>query len=117
MKLASMASYVGVVKPKFLILTGRREWGSNSPRYNAALTPALNAPRYHAIMERLMPYHEIGILSQDSDQIKDAWPMLGEPYVIAADLEAYSACAIAGIQATPVKHAITIMDMGRLTRV
>jgi hypothetical protein len=101
-RLASMPSYIGSPKPRFLVLSGYRTWSPSMPKFQAALTPTLRTERNHAILERLLPYHHFGILSQDADQIRDVWPIFDGPPVIATDPEAYAACAIAGIHAMPI---------------
>jgi hypothetical protein len=108
-KIASMKSYVGSLQPKFLVLSGSRSWPVGLPSFYAALTPARSVPRNHAIMQALLPYEDFGILSQDGDQIKEVWPVLGRPPVIATDPEAKAACVIAGIPVTPIRSALVIM--------
>lgn len=110
LKIATMPSYVGSLNPRFIVLSGHRPQHPNMPAFRAALTPTMSSPRNHAILERLMPYEDFGVLSQDGDQIKDAWALFGRPPVIATDPEAYAACAIAGIEATPIKSALSIME-------
>ena len=109
LKLASLRSYVGALNPQFLVLCGNRSWPLGMPKFNAALTPIRNMPRNHRIMEALLPYENFGILSQDGDQIRNVWEILGQPPVIATDPEAKAACAIAGIPVTPIKTALVIM--------
>lgn len=108
LKLAGLGSYVGSVNPKYLILTGHRPHAPNLPDFKAALTPHQGAQRYHAIMDRLMPFEQFGIMSQDGDQISAAWQLLNQPEVIVTDPEALSACAIAGIKATPITKSTVI---------
>jgi hypothetical protein len=109
LKLSSLESYVGSLDPRFLVLTGHREWPLGMPNFLAALTPIRSAPRNHAIMQALMPYDNFGILAQDGDQIKDAWPLLGSPPVIATDQDAKAACVVASIPVTALRAALVIM--------
>lgn len=109
LKLADMSSYVGSTDPRFLVLTGHREWPHGMPNFQAALTPLRLTPRNHAIMQALLPYDNFGILSQDGDQIKEVWPKLGKPPVIATDSDAKAACVVANIPVTPIRSALVIM--------
>jgi hypothetical protein len=108
-KIASMRSYVGSLNPRFLVLSGNRSWPLGLPNFYAALTPIRSVPRNHSIMQALLPYENFGILSQDGDQIKDVWGVLGSPPVIATDPEAKAACIIAGIPVTPIRAALVVM--------
>ena len=108
-KIAHLHSYVGSLNPQFLVLSSNRSWPHGTPSFNAALTPVRSVPRNMAIMEALLPYDDFGILSQDGDQIKEVWPLLGNPPVIATDPEAKAACVIAKIPVTPIRAALVIM--------
>ena len=108
-KVAGMRSYVGSLDPEFLVLSSNQSWPLGLPNFHAALTPVRSVPRNHSIMQALLPYHNFGILSQDGDQIKSVWPLLGRPPVIATDPEAKAACVIAGIPVTAIRAALVIM--------
>lgn len=109
LKVVSMRSYVGSLTPRFLVLSSNGALPIGLPNFYAALTPVRSVPRNHNIMEALLPYDDFGILSQDSDQIKNVWPLLGRPPVIATDPDAKAACVIAGIPVTPIRAALVIM--------
>lgn len=112
LKLAGMESYVGSPWPRFLVLEGHRHFQPSRPKYQAAITPSFVDNRNMAIMERLLPYDDFGMLSQDADQIRSAWPFFDRPPVIAVDSEAAAAAAIAGIKAWSLKSldATKIME-------
>jgi hypothetical protein len=109
LKVASMRSYVGSLNPRFLVLSSNGAWPIGLPNFYAALTPVRNDHRNHSIMQALMRYDDFGMLSQSSDQIKNVWPLLGRPPVIATDPEAKAACTMAGIPVTPIRAALVIM--------